>query len=80
MFDVRVRLGAVLRIDAADRYRPSDGPVALWVTGVRMVLNRPEREQWVWVEGNKLSPDGCRGPQTQILVRATLLSSLGPAR
>ena len=80
MFDVRVRLGAVLRIDAADRYQPSDGPVTLWVTGVRLVVNRPECEQWIWVEGIKLSPGGCRGPQAQILVRASLLPPAGPVR
>ncbi|MGK5674687.1 hypothetical protein ACSNOB_17835 [Micromonospora sp. URMC 106] len=80
MFDVRVRLGAVLRIEAADRYRPSDGPVTLWVTGVRLVANRPTHEPWIWVEGMRLSPSGQRGPQAQILVRASLLPPQGPAR
>ncbi|MER7330951.1 MULTISPECIES: hypothetical protein [unclassified Micromonospora] len=80
MFDVRVRLGSVLRIAAADRYRPSDGPVTLWVTGVRLVVNRPTHEQWIWVEGMRLSPSGRRGPQAQILVRASLLPPDGPAR
>lgn len=73
MFDIRVQLGEVLRIDAADRFRPADGPVALWVTGVRLVLNRPEREEWVWLEGVKIMQDGRFGAQTQILVRASLL-------
>lgn len=73
MFDIRVRLGEVLRINAADRFRPADGPVVLWVTGVRLVLNRPEREEWVWLEGVKIMQDGRSGDQTQILVRASLL-------
>ncbi|GGM10294.1 hypothetical protein [Micromonospora yangpuensis] len=76
MFDVRVQLGAVLRIAADDRFRPADGPVTVWVTGVRLVSNRPECDEWVWVEGFKLDATGRRGPQTQILVRAALL----PAR
>ncbi|MCN0178496.1 hypothetical protein [Salinispora arenicola] len=56
VFDLRVRLGAMLRIEAADRYRPADGPVMLRVTGVRLVLNRPERDQRIWVEGTKVTP------------------------
>lgn len=73
MFDVRVRLGAVLDIDATDRLLPSDGPVRLWVTGVRLVANRPPQDEWIWVEGIRLFPSGRRGPQTQILVRASKL-------
>jgi hypothetical protein len=73
VFDIRVRLGEVLRIKAADRFRPADGPVVLWVTAVRLVLNRPEREEWVWLEGVKIMQDGRSGDQTQILVRASLL-------
>ncbi|WP_268926284.1 hypothetical protein [Micromonospora rubida] len=41
MFDIRIQLGAVLKIDATDRLLPSDGPVTLCVTGVRLVVNRP---------------------------------------
>ncbi|KIR63556.1 MULTISPECIES: hypothetical protein [Micromonospora] len=80
MFDIRVQLGAVLDIDADDRLLPSDGPVRLWVTGVRLVVNRPPHDEWIWVEGVKLSPSGRRGPQTQILVRASKLPPEGPAR
>ncbi|MEV5211649.1 hypothetical protein AB0K35_29655 [Micromonospora sp. NPDC053740] len=80
MFDVRVRLGSVLQIGAADRYRPSDGPVTLWVTGIRLVVNRPAHEPWIWVEGMRLSPSGARGPQAQILVRASLLRPEGSTR
>ncbi|MFI6758812.1 hypothetical protein ACIBF5_06655 [Micromonospora sp. NPDC050417] len=78
MFDIRVQLGEVLRIKAADRFRPTDGPVALWVTGVRMALNRPERGEWVWLEGVKMMHDGRSGDQTQILVRASLLPAERP--
>lgn len=60
MFDVRVRLGAVLEIDAADRLLPSDGPVTLWVTGVRLVAHHPPHDEWIWVEGMRLGPSGCR--------------------
>jgi hypothetical protein len=80
MFDVRVQLGAVTRIQAADRYRPTDGPVSLWVTGVRLVANRPEQHDWVWLEGVKIGPDGRSGDQAQILIRATLLHTSGPLR
>ncbi|MFI6131024.1 hypothetical protein [Micromonospora sp. NPDC051141] len=80
MFDLRVRLGIVLRVEAADRYRPSDGPVMLRVTGVRLVLNRPEHEQWIWVEGTKVVPRDQRGEYTQILVPARLFSPGGPTR
>ncbi|WP_320068090.1 hypothetical protein [Micromonospora sp. RTGN7] len=73
MFDVRIQLGAVLKIDATDRLLPSDGPVTLWVTGVRLVVNRPPHDEWIWVEGVRLGPSGRRGPQTQILVRASML-------
>lgn len=77
MFDVQVRLGAVLNIDAVGRLLPSDGPVRLWVTGVRLVANRPPRDEWIWVEGIRLSASGRRGPQTQILVRASKLPPEG---
>ncbi|WCN82142.1 hypothetical protein [Micromonospora sp. LH3U1] len=80
MFDVRVRLGAVLEIDAADRLLPADGPVRLWVTGVRLVANRPPRDEWIWVEGIRLGPSSHRGAQTQILVRANKLPPEGPAQ
>ncbi|GIJ08107.1 hypothetical protein ACFFMR_30835 [Micromonospora andamanensis] len=80
MFDLRVRLGAVLHIDAADRYRPTDGPMTLRVTGVRLVLNRPEREQWIWVEGTKVNPRHQRGERTQVLVPTRLLASKGEVR
>jgi len=74
VFDVRVQLGQVIRLTAADRFRPTSGPVALWVTGVRMVLNRPERNEWVWLEGVKIMHDGQSGDTAQILVRASFLS------
>ncbi|GAB3816605.1 hypothetical protein [Micromonospora zhanjiangensis] len=61
-------------------YRPSDGPVAVWVTGVRMVTNRPEYDRWLWLEGLKMLPDGRHGDQTQILVRADRLAGDGPER
>ncbi|GHJ17978.1 MULTISPECIES: hypothetical protein [unclassified Micromonospora] len=77
MFDLRIRLGAVLRVEAADRYRPSDGPVMLRVTGVRLVLNRPEREQWIWVEGIKAAPRSQRGKHTQVLVPVRLFAPPG---
>ncbi|MER7167290.1 hypothetical protein ABT336_14620 [Micromonospora sp. NPDC000207] len=80
MFDLRIRLGSVLRIEAADRYRPSDGPVTVWVTGVRLVLNRPERDEWVWVEGIKIGDTSGQGTQTQILIRASRLPNGGPVR
>ncbi|WP_172967866.1 hypothetical protein [Micromonospora sp. WMMA2032] len=80
MFDLRVRLGTVLRVEAADRYRPADGPVMLRVTGVRLVLNRPEREEWIWVEGTKVAPRNQRGERTQILVPIRLFAPLGPSR
>ncbi|MBQ1051622.1 hypothetical protein KBX50_24530 [Micromonospora sp. C51] len=80
MFDLRVRLGAVLHIDAADRYRPTDGPVTLRVTGVRLVLNRPEREQWIWVEGTKVTPRHQHGERTQVLVPTRLLAPKDAAR
>ena len=74
MFDVRVQLGEVIRIDAADRFRSTDGPMTLWVTGVRLVTNRPEQHEWVWLEGVKIAQDGRSTDQAQILVRASLLS------
>ncbi|MEV4385338.1 hypothetical protein AB0J68_06355 [Micromonospora sp. NPDC049580] len=80
MFDVRVRLGAVLTIDAADRLLPSDGPVTLWVTGVRLVDNRAPQDEWIWVEGFRLGPSGRHGRQAQILVRASKLPPDGTAR
>ncbi|MGW5579355.1 hypothetical protein [Micromonospora chokoriensis] len=73
MFDIRVRLGAVLYIDAVDRLLPSDGPVRLWVTGVRLVASRPPHDEWIWVEGVRLFPSGRRGPQAQILVHVSKL-------
>ncbi|MET9301910.1 hypothetical protein [Micromonospora aurantiaca] len=78
MFDLRVRLGTVLRVEAADRYRPADGPILLRVTGVRLVLNRPEREEWIWVEGTKVAPRNQRGERTQILVPIRLFSPHSP--
>ncbi|GIG90924.1 hypothetical protein [Plantactinospora endophytica] len=78
MFDVRVRLGEVIRIPAASRFRPTDGPVALWVTGVRLVANRPEQHEWVWLEGVKILHDGRSGDQAQILVPARLLAPTTP--
>ncbi|MGC4886369.1 hypothetical protein [Micromonospora sp. DT227] len=78
MFDLRIRLGHVLRVEAADRYRPSDGPMMLRMTGVRLVLNRPEREQWIWVEGIKVAPRNRRGEHTQILVPVRLFTPHGP--
>ncbi|CCH18219.1 hypothetical protein [Micromonospora lupini] len=80
MFDVRVQLGAVLNIDAVDRLLPSDGPVRLWVTGVRLVANRPPQDEWIWVEGIRLFPSGHHGPRTQILVRASKLPPKGSVR
>ncbi|WP_435125495.1 hypothetical protein [Micromonospora tulbaghiae] len=80
VFDLRVRLGTVLRVEAADRYRPADGPVMLRVTGVRLVLNRPEREEWIWVEGTKVAPRNQRGERTQILVPIRLFAPHGPTR
>ncbi|QDY11882.1 hypothetical protein FJK98_26045 [Micromonospora sp. HM134] len=73
MFDVRVRLGAVLEISAAERLMPSDGPVTLWVTGVRLVAHRPPHDEWIWVEGIRLGRTGRRGQQAQILIRASKL-------
>ncbi|MGC4764578.1 hypothetical protein ACLQ20_17140 [Micromonospora sp. DT46] len=80
MFDVRVRLGAVLEIDAADRLLPSDGPISLWVTGVRLVAHRPSDDEWIWVEGIRLGPSGRHGRQAQILVRASKLPPDGAVR
>jgi hypothetical protein len=80
VFDIRVRLGDVIHQAASDRYRPSDGPVAIWVTGVRLVTNRPERDRWVWLEGLKVRPDGRLGDQTQILVRVDQLEPDGTAQ
>jgi hypothetical protein len=80
VFDVRVRLGAVVRIDATERVRPTDGPVSLWVTGVRLVANRPESNEWVWLEGVKIMHDGQSGDHAQILVRASLLTADGVRR
>jgi hypothetical protein len=45
-----------------------------------LVVNRSAHEPWIWVEGMRLSPSGARGPQAQILVRASLLPPDGPAR
>ncbi|MDW5330809.1 hypothetical protein [Plantactinospora sp. KLBMP9567] len=75
MFDLRVRLGEVIRLSAADRLRPTEGPVVLWVTGVRLVANRPEQDEWVWLEGVKIGYDGRSGDQAQILVRASRLAT-----
>ncbi|MGI5215420.1 hypothetical protein [Plantactinospora sp. CA-290183] len=75
MFELRVRLGEVIRLSAADRFRETDGPVALWVTGVRLVANRPEQHEWVWLEGVKIGYDGRSGDQAQILVRVSRLSA-----
>ncbi|SCG63424.1 hypothetical protein GA0070614_3644 [Micromonospora coxensis] len=80
MFDVRVRLGAVLKIEAADRLLPSDGPVTLLVTGVRLVAHRPPHDEWIWVEGIRVGRSGRRGPQTRILVRASKLPADGAVR
>ncbi|WP_422773659.1 hypothetical protein ACN28C_12595 [Plantactinospora sp. WMMC1484] len=74
MFDVYVQLGEVIRIDAVDRFRSTDGPITLWVTGVRMVTNRPEQHEWVWLEGVKIAHDGRSADRARILVRASLLS------
>jgi hypothetical protein len=73
VFDIRVRLGQAIRLEAEDRLRPTDGPVTLWLTGVRMVTNRPEREGWIWLEGVKLMPDGSSGDHALILARASKL-------
>ncbi|MEV6799659.1 hypothetical protein AB0M91_15105 [Micromonospora rifamycinica] len=75
MFDIRVRLGAVLEISAAERLMPSDGPVTLWVTGVRLVAHRPPDDEWIWIEGIRLDRSGRRGRQAQILVRANTFSA-----
>jgi hypothetical protein len=80
VFDIRLRLGEVIRLTARDWFRPSEGPMAVWVTGVRLVTNRPERDQWVWLEGVKMLPDGRSGDQTQILVRVSRLAADGPPR
>ncbi|MEO3923885.1 hypothetical protein ABGB07_08485 [Micromonosporaceae bacterium B7E4] len=69
-----MQLGAVIRLDAKDRFRPEMGPIAVWVTGVRLALNRPERDEWVWLEGVQMMHDGQSGKSVQILVRASLLS------
>ncbi|MEO3926271.1 hypothetical protein ABGB07_20720 [Micromonosporaceae bacterium B7E4] len=69
-----MQLGEVIRIDAADRFRPTDGPVTLWVTGIRLVTNRPEQHEWVWLEGVKIAHDGRSADRARILVRASLLS------
>ncbi|MFE0594100.1 hypothetical protein [Micromonospora echinospora] len=80
MYDIRVRLGEELRIDAADRNWPEDGPVTLRVTGVRLVGNRPQGDGWVWLEGMKFTSDDPDGLRTQILVRAAFLAGEGPRR
>ncbi|MEQ4306236.1 hypothetical protein ABNF97_33455 [Plantactinospora sp. B6F1] len=64
----------MIRIDAADRFRSSDGPVTLWVTGVRLVANRPEQDEWVWLEGVKIGQDGRSSDWARILVRGSLLA------
>lgn len=71
--DIRVRLGEPFRLAAADRVRPSGGPVTLWLTGVRLVTHRPESDEWVYLEGVKVMPDGSLGDHTLVLVRASLL-------
>lgn len=73
MFDIRVRLGEAIRLDTTDRLRPTDGPVTLWLTGVRLVTNRPESDEWIWLEGVKLAQDGSSGDHALILARASLL-------
>lgn len=73
MFDVRVRLGEPFRLEAADRVRPTDGPVTLWLTGVRLVTNRPESNEWVYLEGVKIMHDGTSGEHALVLVRASRL-------
>ncbi|WP_307803952.1 hypothetical protein [Micromonospora echinofusca] len=73
VFDIRVRLGAVMHIRPADRVNPADGPVTLRVTGVRLVANQRQDYGRVWLEGFRLTEDGGPGRQTQILVRADLL-------
>lgn len=80
MFDVRVQLGEVIRIAADDRLRPTDGPITLWVTGVRLVTSRPEQHEWVWLEGVKIAHDGRSGDRARILVRASLLAAYRPPR
>jgi hypothetical protein len=73
VFDIRVQLGKAIRLEAGDRLRPTDGPVTLWLTGVRLVTNRPESEEWIWLEGVKLTHDGSSGDHALILARASLL-------
>ncbi|GAB3155859.1 hypothetical protein GCM10027290_52690 [Micromonospora sonneratiae] len=73
MFDIRVRLGTVYHLSAAERFDPSARPTALRVTGVRLVTNRPESDGWLWLEGFKTLPDGTLGAQVQVLVRASTL-------
>ncbi|MEV4756013.1 hypothetical protein AB0J86_12995 [Micromonospora sp. NPDC049559] len=72
-FDVRVQLGQALQLTADDRRHPTDGPVTLWVTGVRLVANRPEHDAWIWLEGMKIMHGGQLGDRTQVLVRASRL-------
>ncbi|WFE30076.1 hypothetical protein O7623_13200 [Solwaraspora sp. WMMD791] len=76
-FDLRVRLGDVVRLTAQDRFRPTDGPVSIWVTGVRLVTNRPEGHEWIWLEGVKMMHDGRSGDHALVLVRASMFAADG---
>ncbi|MEQ4300545.1 hypothetical protein ABNF97_03980 [Plantactinospora sp. B6F1] len=44
------------------------------MTGVRLALNRPERDEWVWLEGVQMMHDGQSGKSVEILVRASFFS------
>ncbi|MFV2013366.1 MULTISPECIES: hypothetical protein [unclassified Micromonospora] len=73
-FDIRVKLGDTIRLQPRDRYRPADGPVVMRLTGVRLITNRPESDEWIWLEGVKLNRDGTWGDHALVMARAALLA------
>lgn len=80
MVEVCLTLGSIMKIEAADRYNPDDGPLRIMVSGVRAAANEPLRDEWVWVEGVRVSNRAHAAAPMSALVRASLFAPTGPAR
>ncbi|MDG4764787.1 hypothetical protein O7632_11820 [Solwaraspora sp. WMMD406] len=45
------------------------------LTGVRLITNRPDSDEWIWLEGLKLNLDGTWGDHALVMARASLLAA-----
>lgn len=81
MVEVCVTLGSIVEIQAADRYNPDEGPVWIRVSGVRAATHAPLGDEWVWVEGVRVTDLAPAVAPMSALVRARLFApSAGPKR